>query len=639
MKKIFNLTSQFKAIEKEDDGSIIIEGMASTIDVDRAGDIIVADAWTKGGLDNYKKNPVILFNHNYNRPIGRAIEITPTDKGLKLKVKISSGAGDILKLIKDEVLNAFSVGFMVKDADFDSKTGIFVIKDAHLLETSVVSVPCNQEAIFSVAKSFDSDTEYTEFKDSFITREAQGSVAKEEVNTSLVAIQPSVSVAKLAIGQEKLMTPEEIQAMITKAAADLAEKTAAEARAKAAAEAAEQNARNQTVTIVKTAAEELMKDIKKDLADKDASMATVLATYKAELEKNAAEIESLRKGKVSFTDRKGGDLTNFGKDFLAAKMLGVVTNKGFNTNFANQVFEKAGVNYTTSAADVDQTVQTQIEKEIRVQLKLASAFREVPVSSGTTIIPIQPNSGTAAWTSTGVPSGNLQNNPVATANQFNAKQISLICNRLISSTYLDNDVEEQVLVAFMPMLVDAVIEAHARAVDAALINGNGANIAGLAAAATVGASTLSIGSSALLTAAILNATRKKMGKYGLDTSDLVYCVNQSTYFDLTQDPEFKDITSVGSDKATKITGTVGSVYGVPVVVSDNFPTIAATAPAALAINVKNYLIGRLRGVTLEQDYEVGNQRKLIVASQSLGFQELVAGAGLNYGAVRVNYAA
>ena len=35
-----------------------------------------------------------------------------------------------------------------------------MIKDAELFEVSVVSVPCNQAATFSLAKSFDSEDEY-----------------------------------------------------------------------------------------------------------------------------------------------------------------------------------------------------------------------------------------------------------------------------------------------------------------------------------------------------------------------------------------------------------------------------------------------------------------------------------------------
>ena len=51
----------------------------------------------------------------------------------------------------------------------------------------------------------------------------------------------------------------------------------------------------------------------------------------------------------------------------------------------------------------------------------------------------------------------------------------------------------------------------------------------------------------------------------------------------------------------------------------------------------NYVIPRLRGVTIETDYEVANQRNVIVASQSLGFNQLVAAASSNRPAVRVPY--
>jgi hypothetical protein len=45
---------------------------------------------------------------------------------------------------------------------------------------------------------------------------------------------------------------------------------------------------------------------------------------------------------------------------------------------------------------------------------------------------------------------------------------------------------------------------------------------------------------------------------------------------------------------------------------------------------------RLRGVTVEQDYEVMNQRRVIVASQSLGFEEIVAGAGVDQPCVKID---
>ena len=44
------------------------------------------------------------------------------------------------------------MGFRVKDADHIPDTGGLRIKDAELFEVSVVSVPCNQGAIFPYPK-------------------------------------------------------------------------------------------------------------------------------------------------------------------------------------------------------------------------------------------------------------------------------------------------------------------------------------------------------------------------------------------------------------------------------------------------------------------------------------------------------
>ena len=141
----------------------------------------------KGGLDNFKNNPVILFNHNYDRPIGRAKEIGVTENGLELTARISKSAGDIKDLIKDGVLGAFSVGFKVKDADYISETDGYRIKDAELFEVSVVSVPCNQNAVFSLAKSFDSMEEYDQFKKTFI-KETHSIDASAKIEQSSEAI-------------------------------------------------------------------------------------------------------------------------------------------------------------------------------------------------------------------------------------------------------------------------------------------------------------------------------------------------------------------------------------------------------------------------------------------------------------------
>ena len=655
----------FKA-QAGEDGSVMIRGMASTADFDRAGDSISAEAWTKGGLKNFEKNPIILFNHDYDRPIGRATGMKAGPNGLELECKISKSApGNVAELVKDGVLGAFSVGFRVKDADYIKETDGLMIKDAELFEVSVVSVPCNQAATFSLAKSFNSMDEYEEFKKTFTNRVdlAGQTLAKDEVNTSSVA-SDTPEKADLSAQQEIKMsevnTPEiDLEAFAKKVAeqtaANIAMKQAEQKAAEkaeqekaaadvAAKEAQEEQVKAAVVTAVESGAERLEKDFAEKLAEKDSSFNEVLASFKKELEEKNEEMQKMRDSKRVFGDREAstGNVTKWGKEFMNAHILGVMTGKGFDTAYGRGVFEKAGMAYNDTDPNIATEVSRQIEKEITLNLRTAQLFREIQINSASQVLPIQGDTNKAAWQTTPATAGNLENRTQVAGNTYQAKQVVLQAYRLISQTFMDNHVEEEVLVNLMPMLIDSVARAHARAVDDAILNGNGTflGVEGFATASTGGAldldgATLAAGNSATLTAAMLLQARKDMGKYGIMPEDVAYIVSQKRYYDLLADPEFADITDVGSDIATKITGTIGAVYGSPVIVSDNFEAEGAGASVAYAVNLRNYVIPRLRGVAVEQDYEVGNQRRVIVASQSLGFNELVADDSANRSAVKV----
>ena len=652
MEKIFNLTSTFKALD-EDDGGVHICGMASTADFDRAGDTIDATAWTKGGLNNFEKNPIILFNHDYNKPIGRATGLKVTENGLELKAKISKSAPDhVAQLVKEGILGAFSVGFRVKDADYLSETDGLKIKDAELFEVSVVSVPCNQAATFSLAKSFDSIEEYNEFKKTFTNSVdlAGQSLAKDEdsFEASDAPDGTEKSVQK-EINMSEVNTPEiDLDAFAKKVAEETAAKIAIrQAEEKAAAEAAQKEAeeieaaktleaesvKSAITTGIESGAERLLADVEAKLAEKDAKIDEVVASFQKDLEEKNAEITAMRDSKRVFADRsEKGDITKWGKDFMYGHLLGVMTGKGWETNYSKSLMEKAGINYAANAGDIAQEVSTSIEKEIMLELKLAQAFREITINSQTQVLPIQTDAGPAAWGSNTDTAGNLENRPEVTNAQYNAKQVILKATRLISTTFMDNNIDEEVLVNLMPMLVESVARAHARAVDDAVLNGTSGGAQafdGLEALAGSNAFTTSVAAAGtgVVDAADFLAARKLMGKYGMMPEDLIYVVSQKRYYDLIADAGFADITDVGSDVATKITGSVGSIFGTPVVVSDQLEAEGASKTVGYAVNVRNHVIPRLRGVSVEQDYEVLNQRRVIVASQSLGFNQLVANNG------------
>jgi len=662
MNKIFNLTSTFKAHEG-DDGSVMIRGMASTADFDRAGDTISAEAWQKGGLQNFEKNPIILFNHDYDRPIGRATGMKAGPNGLELECKISKNApGNVSELVKDGVLGAFSVGFRVKDADYIKETDGLMIKDAELFEVSVVSVPCNQAATFSLAKSFDSTEEYEEFKKTFTNRVdlAGQSLATDEDTSSNIASDNTPKSAELISADQEIKMDNQnidLEAFAKKVAEDTAAKIAMKQAEQKAADKAEAEKQASFVeaqdikvkTGIQSGVEALMADMESKMAEKDADIAAILAQHKADLDEKSVEIEAMQNSKKSFQNR-GGDLTKFGKEFLHASVLGKITGKGWDTNYAQDLAQKAGVQFDTNAGTLDTIVSTTFEEEVRLSQRVAQLFKEMQVNSGATVLPLMDDTNLATFSPGGIgANGILENRTQVAANEFELREVTALAKRLISGTYIGADTDEQVVVTILPMILSALARAHARAIDGAFTIGN-ASIVGLCggagtdgagsflAADSASVTDLAVNGSANLTAAMLMAARGEMGKYGINPADVAYIVNMEEYYNLVNDPAFSDISEVGSDIAAKVTGTMGSVYGSPVVISDHFAR-AANKTAAIAVNVHNYVVPRLKGVGIESEYETANQRTAIVAAQSLGFTELYAGSGADLPSVRIEYAA
>lgn len=176
MQKTFYIdTSDISVKGVSDTKALKIAGYANTADKDRTGDVVIPQAWAKG-VENFRRNPILLYQHDHSKPIGKIHNITVDKKGIFVEASVSEAAEKqhgVKTLIQDGVLKSFSVGFRIKDADFDKRTDTFLIKDLELLEISVVSVPANQNSLFSIRKSFENDAEYSEFKKSFAAEDLQ----------------------------------------------------------------------------------------------------------------------------------------------------------------------------------------------------------------------------------------------------------------------------------------------------------------------------------------------------------------------------------------------------------------------------------------------------------------------------------
>lgn len=649
--------------------SLTISGYASTSDVDRQGDVVPVSVWEKG-MTNYLKNPVILAFHNHDNPVGRMIDHRVDSKGLWIKARISSAATNIYQLVSDGVLTAFSIGFRILDAEYNQATELFVVKELELHEISVVSVPANQNTLFSLEKAFDSAAQYQSFKMQFAPK-----------SESAKGLESSTEAESKPTSKEWKMSPEEIKQVLADAARQAAEDATKAvmaqqeraAKEKAAKEAAEAEleakikaAVASTVEVGQSGAERLLAEVEKRFAEQAEQSRSAIAGLEAALKEKAAEIETIHRSKMSFSGDTGRDGITY-QDKEAAVLLSKMTNKSIeNTKFGRNIIEKAGAHVSSATFELE--VSLQMEKEVRRKLVVAPIFRQIQMQTNVMTIPVNPETGLANWVtnanfgavpgSLGAPGASAGGTTAGTdrGSPHQLKEVTLNAYKVATNEYLAYEEEEDSLIALMPVIRDAMVRRVARAIDRAFLRGsNNAGgttdpISGLAHLATGTNLTLTGGGNAdatinsiVPTIANLRALRKNIGVWGLDPAEIVYIVSTNVYYALLDDEKFQTNQQVGVDKATLLTGQIGSIGNSPVLVSGEFnaPTVVAGNThnncQAICVAPGNFLVGNQRGLRLDTQELVETQRRVMVASLRTGMVQVTSNLGA--GVSKLLYAA
>jgi len=633
--KVLFLNSSFikSTISDGKTDSITIEGYASTTDIDRQGDVVPVSVWEKG-IQNYLKNPVILAYHDHSEPVGRMVEHRIDGKGLWIKARISGAASEVFNLVKDGVLTAFSIGFRIVDAEYNSAAELFVVKELELHEISVVSVPANQNTLFSLSKAFDTAEEFKSFKMQFApdSESAKGLESSTEADSE--------------IKKEWEMDPKQLEQMLADAASKAAEQTAkaiAETQAKALAEkAAAEKAEAELDARVKaavasistgdTGAERLMAEVEKRLATAEESSKTVIAGLEAALKEKAAEIEAITKSKMSFSEAKDGlSYAEKEKAVMLAKMAGKSLD---GTKFGRDLVQKYGAHQpsgTTGTWELE--VSLNMENEVRRRLVVAPIFRNIAMQTNVMTMPVNPEAGLATWVTNAdfgaVPASVGAAGASAGATQTHAfKEITLNAYKLATNEYTAYEEEEDSLIALMPMIRDGMIRRVARAVDKAFLLGAGSGsdpVKGLANWAT---NTTATGNTvaAGLNVAKLRTLRQGLGAWGLDPSEVIYIVNTDVYYQLLEDTTFQTMNQVGT-QATLLTGQIGQIGGSPVLVSAEFASPGTGVAGAIALHPGNFIVGNQRGLRIDTQELVETQRRVMVASLRTGMTRVTTNLG------------
>lgn len=163
-----------KAANIAAEDEVMIEGVANASDPDRGRELILNSAWK---TENFDLNPIILFNHNHNWPIGSCVEYKVEDNGLYYRASIGNPSAYprltetqemCRSLLAQGILRASSVGFLPYNIDYDEENDILRYTEVELLEISLVSVPMQQgsllDSVGPAAKSMNSSDAIKEGK-------------------------------------------------------------------------------------------------------------------------------------------------------------------------------------------------------------------------------------------------------------------------------------------------------------------------------------------------------------------------------------------------------------------------------------------------------------------------------------------
>jgi uncharacterized protein len=143
----------------QDADFVYIEGVASTISMDRVGDIVEP----KGA--RFKTPMPLLMGHDHASPVGQVTFLQPNAKGIPFKAqlpiikepgRVKDRVDEAIQSMQYGLLSFVSIGFKaVADQVERLASGGIRFKVWDLLEISLVVIPANPEAVITAIKAFD----------------------------------------------------------------------------------------------------------------------------------------------------------------------------------------------------------------------------------------------------------------------------------------------------------------------------------------------------------------------------------------------------------------------------------------------------------------------------------------------------
>jgi len=310
---------------------------------------------------------------------------------------------------------------------------------------------------------------------------------------------------------------------------------------------------------------------------------------------------------------------------------------------------KAAMDSTTSGSG-DELLDTQEARalwdDVNLETSVAPLFNTVQMPSNPFQIPLQ--LGDVNWYP-GTESVSTKRTGLATARQ------TFTAYELAAEVPWSYDLDEDSVIAMMEELRRSLMRNAREVIDDVILNGDttvtnninadGATIAntdagkgqwllgfdGLLHLPLVDNTSQATDHNAAVSDDMFNEVRSKLGKYGVRPSETVYVTDVNTFIRALSVSNFRTLDKFGP-QATLLTGQLGAVEGIPVIVSEQMALADTDGKVTdagngtntgrlLIVNRSQWRVGFKRELTIETVRDAQKRQNIMVVSFRIGLQE------------------
>ena len=310
---------------------------------------------------------------------------------------------------------------------------------------------------------------------------------------------------------------------------------------------------------------------------------------------------------------------------------------------------KAAMDSTTAGAG-DELVDTQearaLWEDVNLETAVAPLFNTVQMPSNPFLIPLQ--LGDVNWYP-GSENMAAKSTALATARQ------TLTAYELVAEVPWSYDLDEDSVIAMMEELRRSLLRNAREVIDDVVLNGDATTTDSINAdEATISATDPGKGQwllgfdgllhlplvdntgqandhGAAVSSDMFNEVRSKLGKYGVRPSEMVYITDVNTFIRCLGVDSFRTLDKFGPH-ATVLTGQLGAVEGIPVIVSEQMKPADADGKVTdggndtdtgrlLIVNRGQWRVGYKRELTIETVRDPQKRQNVMVVSFRIALQE------------------